>query len=148
MKKILFTLALLISFSSFGQEQTEFLSKEYLKETNGMFEVRGKVTDYWGDYNALALFLVEDSIEQSLIGTEIPILVIPLSDVDCENWNDFEKTYEGKKGKGFDSHSKIENCVGCSFQLFIKKIEYSCIEENGELGEKYEAWESVISFQL
>ena len=60
-----------------------------------MFEVRGKVTDYWGDYNALALFLVEDSIEQSLIGTEIPILVIPLSDVDCENWNDFEKTYEG-----------------------------------------------------
>jgi hypothetical protein len=147
MKNILFTLALLISFSSFGQEQTEFLSKEYLKETNGMFEVRGKIIDYFESYQAMALFLVDDSIEKSLIGKQIP-LVLTLTDMDCEYWNDFEKTYEGKKGKGFDSHSKIENCEGCSFQLFIKKIEYSCLGENGELGEKYEAWESVISFQL
>jgi len=122
--------------------------EEFLKETKGMFEVRGKVTDYWGDYNSMALFLVEDSIEKSLIGTEISILVMPLSDLDCESWNDFEKTYEEKKGKDYYLYSNIENCEGCSFQLFIKKIEFSCIEENGELGKKEEAWGSVISLKV
>ena len=42
MKKLLFTLALLVSFSSFGQTADEYLSKEYYEGIKEMIEIRGK----------------------------------------------------------------------------------------------------------
>ena len=140
MKNILYTLALIVSLSSFGQTADEYLSKEYFKGLKGMIEVRGKQIDEYLDeiQGHIVSFLVEKSVEKDLIGEEITIVL----DADCDYTSRFERSFKGKAGKGFDTTSGEEIEFGmpcdpehgdnCNFQLFIKQVEYKCYDLDGE----------------
>ena len=137
MKNILFTLALLISFSSFGQEENEYLSKEYYEGIKGMVEIRGiKVDDFLYGGKHTVMFLVKESTEKDLIDQEIRITLI--TDSDCELTSSFEISFKGKAGTGFntsdDFHMPCSTDDGdnCNFQLFIKEVEYICYTMEGE----------------
>ena len=141
MKNILYSLALLVSFSSFGQTADEYLSKEYFKGLKGMIEVRGKkIDDYLDEREHFVSFLVEKSIEKDLIGKEITIMLSAGSD--CDYTSRFERSFKGKAGTGFDTTSGEEIEFGmpcdpeygdnCNFQLFIKQVEYKCYDMDGE----------------
>ena len=137
MKNILFTLALLISFSSFGQEENEYLSKEYYEGIKGMVEIRGiKVDDFLYGGKHTVMFLVKESTEKDLIDQEIRITLI--TDSDCELTSSFEISFKGKAGTGFntsdDFHMPCSTDDGdnCNFQLFIKEVDYKCYTMEGE----------------
>ena len=101
MKNILFTLALLVSFNSFGQATDEYLSKEYYEGIKGMIEIRGKQIDFdmYGGDKHFVDFLVEKSIRKELIGQTIKLVLN--AGLDCELTSRFEMSFKEKSGTGF-----------------------------------------------
>ena len=137
MKNLIYILALLVSFSSFGQEENEYLSKEYYEGIKGMVEIRGiKVDDFLYGGKHTVMFLVKESTEKDLIDQKIRITL--MTDSDCELTSSFEISFKGKSGTGFntsdDFHMPCSTDDGdnCNFQLFIKEVEYICYTMEGE----------------